>query len=96
LAFGHDVASWVWERPATTLVGSFCPDVVAAPGYRSAGDESRQDAEGSIRITIEDALVLQDFRPDYPVAGSRTSQFQQVGNAIPVGLARAALAEVLG
>lgn len=76
---------WAQERPATTIVGSFCPDVVAAPGYRT--ETSRQNAEGSIKITERDALVLQSFRPDYPLRGSRTKRFEQVGNAVPPVLA---------
>ena len=81
---------WAWGRPATRIVGSFCPDVVAGPGYRT--ETPRQDAEGSIKITLRDALILQSFDPDYPVRGSKTKSFEQVGNAIPPLLARHVLA----
>lgn len=73
--------SWAFERPATTVVGSFSPDVIAAPGYRLT--ESRQNAEGG---------VLQSFPADYPWQGSRTKQYEQVGNAIPPLLAAHCLA----
>lgn len=78
-----DPTSWATERPSTTIVSSFRPDIVAAPGWRTDPKQPRQNAEGSIRITTRDALILQSFPPDYPVHGSRTSQFRQIGNAIP-------------
>lgn len=87
VAFGHDVAGWSWVRPSTTIVGSFRPDVVAPPGYRKAGDGPRQNQEGAVQITLQEALVLQSFRPDYPIQGPKTAAFRQVGNAVPPGLA---------
>ena len=92
IAFGHDSASarWIFERPATTVVGSFCPDVISAPGYRT--QVSRQNAEGGVRVTVAEGGVLQSFPSDYPWQGSRTKQYQQVGNAIPPRLAMHILA----
>ncbi len=85
---------WCWDRPATTVVGSFCPDVIAGPGYRGPGDGPRQNAPGSVKITIEDALVLQSFSRDWPLQGTKTSKFRQVGNAVPPLLAAAVLGSV--
>lgn len=85
---------WFSTRPATTLVGSFCPDIVAGPGVDLT--RSRQDREGSVRISVTDALVLQSFPPDYPLQGSKTKQFQQVGNAVPPRLAAHILAKLTG
>lgn len=82
---------WVLDRPATTIVGSFCPDVVAAPGYRQAGDGPRQDAPGSVRITERDAMILQGFPPDLPLQGPKTARFLQIGNAFPPPVARRVL-----
>ena len=82
--------AWVFERPATTVVGSFCPDVIAAPGYRTK--VSRQNAEGSVKITVDEAGVLQSFPADYPWQGSRSKRHEQVGNAIPPVLAMHVLA----
>lgn len=69
--FGHQSndVRWVHERPSTTVVGTFRPDVIAAPGYRTK--ESRQNAEGSVRVTVEEAGILQSFPPDYPWTGLR-------------------------
>lgn len=72
---------WVFSRPSTTVVGSFRPDVIASPGYRTKSP--RQDAAGSVRVTVQQAGVLQGFSADYPWAGSRTKQYEQVGNAVP-------------
>lgn len=100
LAFGHDAASvrwmppWTHQRPATTVVGSFCPDVIAAPGYRTT--VSRQHAEGSVRVSVAEAGVLQSFPADYPWQGATSSQYLQVGNAIPPLMARAAITEAAG
>lgn len=87
---------WTTERPATTVIGSFAPDVAAAPGYRGVGDPPRQRADGSVRVSVTEAAVLQSFRPTYPWRGSRTRQYQQIGNAVPPLLARAVFAHVLG
>jgi DNA (cytosine-5)-methyltransferase 1 len=87
--------AWVEHRPSPTIVGSFAPDVVAAPGYRKAGDGPRQKAKGSVRVSVEEAGVLQSFPANYPWQGSKTSQYLQVGNAIPPLMALAILKVVI-
>lgn len=82
-----DKPTWVFERPSTTIVGSFRPDIVAPPTYRKPGDGPRQNQPDAVPITIEDALVLQSFPRDFPLQGGKTAQFLQVGNAVPPLLA---------
>jgi DNA (cytosine-5)-methyltransferase 1 len=71
---------WIFTRPATTVQGD---PRIAPPGHH---DRQMKDA---IRIDITDALLLQSFRHDYPVQGSKASTFRQVGNAVPPDLATA-------
>lgn len=87
--------SWSDVRPSPTIVGSFAPDVVAAPGYRKAGDPPRQKTPGSVRITVQQAGILQSFPADYPWTGNKGKQFQQAGNAIPPVLAAAVLRGII-
>lgn len=82
---------WTDNRPSPTIVGSFAPDVVAAPGYRGPGDGPRQKAKGSVRVTPEEAAVLQSFPRSFVWEGSRSKVYQQIGNAIPPRLAAAIL-----
>ena len=49
---------------------------------------------GTTKLTVTDALVLQSFPPDYPVQGTKTARFRQVGNAVPPRLAAAVLEAV--
>lgn len=85
---------WRFRRPSTTIVGSFKPEIVAAPGYRTT--VSRQNAPNSVRVTVEEAGVLQSFPADFPWQGAKGKQFLQAGNAVPPGLALHALAAAAG
>lgn len=87
---------WAGERPSPTIVSSFAADVVAAPGWRKPGDGPRQKAKGSIRVTVQEAGILQSFPPDYPWKGTKTKQHEQVGNAVPPLLGKAMYETVNG
>lgn len=86
---------WAWERPATTVCST---DRTAPPGHRdrSPAGESRFAGPDTVRITVEEATVLQSFRPDYPWQGSKSKKFLQVGNAIPPLLAAHVVAAAAG
>jgi len=91
---------WIFERPATTVQGD---PRLAPPGhrYREGGepqfeeDALRLSVEDALRLSVEDALRLQSFPADYPVQGTKTKQFEQIGNAIPPLLAKAVLAQLV-
>lgn len=87
IADGMTWDSWGEVRPSTTVSTT---GRVPPPGYRQAGE--RAFGTGSVRITVEEAAVLQSFPRDYPWQGGKTKAFQQVGNAVPPGLARAIVA----
>lgn len=89
-----DGPPWWSVRPSTTIVGSFSPDIVAGPGVDLT--VPRQKRKGSVRITEQEGLVLQSFRPDYPVQGPKTKRWQQIGNAVPPLLAAHVIAAVAG
>ncbi|MFF7184666.1 DNA cytosine methyltransferase [Streptomyces sp. NPDC008222] len=88
MAFGNNSAriEWVQQRPATTVCAT---DRIAPPGHRNrdTGGESQFASPDTVRITVAEAAVLQSFRPDYPFHGTKTKQFEQVGNAVPPLLA---------
>lgn len=86
---------WALKRPATTVVRSFAPDVIAAPGYRLAGDGPRQNTPGSIKVTPEQMCVLQGVRPDYPFAGAKTKRLSLIGAFLPPAWGAAVLRAVV-
>jgi DNA (cytosine-5)-methyltransferase 1 len=64
-----------------------------APHSGSKGEHQSADV---VRLTVQEASILQSFRPDYPWRGTKTAQFQQVGNAVPPLLAEHVLAMATG
>lgn len=87
---------WLRERPATTVAGD---PRIARPGHHGSADErdpAGRSMTDAVRVTVAEASVLQGFPPDYPWQGSRTAQFQQIGDAVPPPLAEAILAALVG
>lgn len=98
-------SAWVMHMPATTVTGD---PRITARCHRDEGSQGANavtveqamtgdyDGTSPIRLTIRDALILQGFDPDYPLQGTRTKQFEQVGNAVPPPLAAAVIGAVTG
>lgn len=102
---GKGTAYWVDERPATTIVGTRRSEEGMLVGRQLPEGEGKnvggknwgaeQNGSGdAVRVSIVEAAILQGFPPDYPWQGSRTKQYQQIGNAIPPPLAKAILEAV--
>lgn len=91
-AHDSERALWALSRPATTVVRSFRPDVIASPGYRRAGDGPRQNQPGSLVVSPEEMCVLQGIRTNYPFAAKgETKRRSLIGAILPPTWAAAIL-----
>jgi DNA (cytosine-5)-methyltransferase 1 len=87
------VPSWAHRRPATTLLGD--ARVTAPASWPRCGRRSELLRGRPVRVSVEQAGVLQGFRHDYPWQGSRTRRFQQIGNAVCPPVAARVLEEAM-
>lgn len=72
------------DEPAATLVFGHAGNDISWHPQASAGQDP-------VRITVQEAATLQTFPSGYPFQGTKTRQFEQIGNAVPPLLAAAAL-----
>jgi DNA (cytosine-5)-methyltransferase 1 len=86
-----DNGNFGWELHTACVEVVRSIDEPAAPGWRGPGDGPRQNAPGSVKLTVEQALTLQGFPPDFPIHGTKTSRFRQIGNAVCPPVAAAIL-----
>lgn len=101
IAFGHDAASARWTyagagRTAVDTAGQRRREL-AEPAHTVTGKGTAAwcGDTNSVRVTVQQAGILQSFPADYPWQGAKTRQYLQVGNAIPPLLAEAILSEAI-
>lgn len=101
---GHDFAErrWIPERVEYRRGGDRIHEStsvdVPAPTITSRVNRWQVKGEGpdTIRVTEQHAAVLQGFPASYPWQGTRTKQFEQIGNAVCPPVAAAVLGEAIG
>jgi len=84
---------WARRRPATTLLGD--PRVTAPGSWPRCGRRAAIVRGRPVRVSVEQAGVLQGFRHDYPWQGSRSQRFAQIGNAVPPPVAALVLSAAM-
>lgn len=93
------------NEPAPTILASaggnkthFIDELDAVPPYHKylwdGGKPHKGELEGGRRITVLESAILQTFPADMVFAGSRSSQYAQIGNAVPPRLAEVVGASV--
>ena len=88
----HDIDETL-DRPAATVTGR--AQVSLRGQNRNKDNSSTKSRNDGIRVTLDEAALLQTFPADHPWQGNKGQRFTQVGNAIPPLLARAVLAELI-
>ena len=76
-ATADEPMSWEAEEPAETITDPRLPDKKRAPGPESS------QFEGARRLTVRECARLQSFPDWFVFTGTKTSQYAQVGNAVP-------------
>ena len=88
----HDIDETL-DRPAATVTGR--AQVSLRGQNRNKDNPSTKSRNDGIRVTLDEAALLQTFPADHPWQGNKKQRFTQVGNAVPPLLARAVLAELI-
>lgn len=84
------------QEPAGTLFFGHRANECVWIAEPADGPDDISAAPESIRITAQEAGVLQTFPADYPWQGNKAQVFSQIGNAVPPRLALHLLAPHLG
>lgn len=85
--------SWSFARPATTVLGD--PRITAPGSWPRVGRRSELVRGRPLRVTVQEAGVLQGFRRDYPWSGPRSARHEQIGGAVCPPVAAKVLAEAI-
>jgi DNA (cytosine-5)-methyltransferase 1 len=91
------IPEWAEKRPSTTVMSDtrvWPPGHKVTPADIKAGRDHLYTTRAgltAVRLQPWQLGVLQSFPADYPWQGNKTNQCRQIGNAIPVLMARAIL-----
>lgn len=110
IAFGHNSTGVVFydrrqnqgaagkRKPVRMIPETEPAPTIGADGLAKGRDQWVGDDDGrtAIRIQLHEAAILQGFDPEYPWQGSRTKQFEQVGNAVPPPFAHHIIRALIG
>ena len=72
--FSNSYTVQFWDMPARTIIAHLCKD-----GNQFIHPDDTQGRS----ISVREAARLQSFPDDFEFAGSMSSQFKQIGNAVP-------------
>lgn len=86
--------TWPMHRPAAVVAGRDINTAPGANGNRFNG--SKKSRNDGVRLTVDEAGTLQSFPDNYPWQGTKTQQFQQIGDAVPPLLGHAMISHLLG
>jgi len=84
---------WVLSLPSPTLIGGSTESHTC--GRSIIRSQAVRDALPRRRLSVAECSILQDFPSDYPWQGVQTSQYRQVGNAVPPTMARVVAEAIL-
>lgn len=96
-----------FDRPAFTFMCGSGHWKIETEKTSRGGKTERRRPEGALtasqyrsrkhleRVTVEQAAIIQGFRPDYPWQGTRDDRFRQIGNSVCPPVARHVLAEAM-
>lgn len=97
LAASHRVNASVRpvEEPSPTIIGGKDYNNRRWVPHREGWTGDIRTRNDTIRVSVEEAGLLQTFPADHPWQGPVVTRYQQVGNAVPPLLAHAVLSSVL-
>lgn len=89
-----------WRMHPAGLTGSYGYSRAfdaPSPVIKGAGSGGQYLSDGATttKVTVEQAAVLQSFPPDYPLQGTKSSRYRQIGDAVPPLLAAAIVGPLL-
>ena len=77
--FNNSYVVQFWDLPARTIIAHL---------YKDGNQFIHPDHNQERTLTVREAARLQSFPDDFYIAGSRTQQYKQIGNAVPPAMSK--------